>query len=255
MKTRQKTSSPGALENSENPRRPASTRTASDSGDLYSVAAGMYDRINLSVSFGNGYRYRDEQVRSLGIRSGDHLLDVGSGTGVLARSAMELVGEDGRVLAVDPCREMLEIARNSGVTETVIGSIDKLPAAADEFDFVTTGYSLRYARSIEEGLGEIWRVLKPGGKVLILEITPPANPLLRALTGTYILIVARVIALIATRSLGSRKVLGHLWNEIRTTPQPDAFIQSLESSGFGDCQCHRKHGMLTAYTAIKQESA
>lgn len=215
------------------------------------MTAPMYDRINLSVSFGNGYRYREEEVRKLCISEGDHLLDIGSGTGILAKTALELAGTNGRVVALDPCLEMLKIAERSGITETMIGSIDEIPVEDETFDFVTSGYSLRYAKDITHGLGEIWRVLKPGGKALILEVTPPKNAALRLLTRTYILVGARIIAMMATRSLTSQKLLGHLWNEIRTTPQPESFLKSLESIGFRDCSCQRKHGMLTAYTAIK----
>jgi len=116
---------------------------------------------------------------------------------------------------------------------------------------VTAGYSLRYAREIEHGLAQIRSVLKPGGRVLILEITPPRNPVLRALTRAYILVGARAIALLATRSLTSQRLLGHLWNEIRTTPQPKEFTETLRAAGFDQCTCRKKYGMLTAYTAVK----
>ena len=224
-----------------------------DSGDaqLYSEAASLYDRINLSVSFGNGYSYRREEVSALDIAPGARVLDIGSGTGILARAAMDSAGSTGRVVALDPCREMLEIARASGVGETVVGSVDDIPFEDDTFDVVTAGYSLRYARGIEHGLDQIRGVLKPGGKVLILEITPPRNRVLRALTRAYILIGARAIALLATRSLTSQRLLGHLWNEIRTTPQPKEFTERLRAAGFERCACRRKYGMLTAYTAVK----
>jgi demethylmenaquinone methyltransferase/2-methoxy-6-polyprenyl-1,4-benzoquinol methylase len=218
---------------------------------LYSRAASLYDRVNLSVSFGNGYRYRADQIKELGISSGDHVLDIGSGTGILARTALEFTGADGRVVALDPCQEMLELARESGVYETTIGTIDELPFEESSFDFVTAGYSLRYARDMQHALREINRVLKPGGTALILEITPPTNTLMRLLAKAYILVAARMIALVATRSLTSQRLLGHLWREIRTTPQPTSFLISLAASGFHDCTCGTTHGLLTAYTAVK----
>lgn len=235
------------IEFEESPRPEADTADAR----LYSKAAPLYDRINLSVSFGNGYSYRREEIQALDIAPGDQVLDVGSGTGILARAAMDSTGTTGRVVALDPCREMLQIARASGVIETVLGSVDDIPFEKDTFDVVTAGYSLRYARDIEHGLAQIRNVLKPGGRVLILEITPPGNRLLRALTRAYILIGARAIALLATRSLTSQRLLGHLWNEIRTTPQPKEFTEALRAAGFERCLCRRKHGMLTAYTAVK----
>ena len=224
-----------------------------DSGDptLYSEAASLYDRINLSVSFGNGYSYRREEISALDIEPGARVLDIGSGTGILARAAMNSTGITGRVVALDPCPEMLEIARDSGVTETVVGSVDDLPFENDTFDVVTVGYSLRYARGVGHGLAQIRSVLKPGGKVLILEITPPRNRMLRALTRAYILVGARAIALLATRSLTSQRLLGHLWNEIRTTPQPEEFTEMLRTAGSERCTCRRKYGMLTAYTGFK----
>ena len=227
--------------------------SGADSGDakLYSEAASLYDRINLSVSFGNGYSYRREEISALDIAPGARVLDIGSGTGILARAAMDSTGTTGRVVALDPCREMLEIARTSGVTETVVGSVDDIPFEDDTFDVVTAGYSLRYAREIEHGLAQIRGVLKPGGRVLILEITPPRNKVLRTLTRAYILVGARAIALLATRSLTSQRLLGHLWNEIRTTPQPNEFTEMLRAAGFERCACRRKYGMLTAYTAVK----
>ena len=135
--------------------------------------------------------------------------------------------------------------------ETVIGSIDELPFEESSFDFVTAGYSLRYATDTGRALREINRVLKPGGTVLILEITPPTNVLLRMIAKAYILIAARIIALVATRSLTSQRLLGHLWREVRTTPQPELFLASLAQGGFHDCRCQTTHGLLTAYTASK----
>ena len=211
----------------------------------------MYDAVNLSVSFGNGYRYRADQIRTLGITSGDHVLDIGTGTGVLARTALECTGPDGRVVALDPCPEMLAITKGSVMCETTIGSIDELPFEDSSFDFVTVGYSLRYATDMEHSLREINRVLKPGGKALILEITPPTNVLLRMLARAYVLVGARVIALVATRSLTSQALLGHLWREIRTAPQPKSFLNLLAANGFRDSTCGVTHGLLTAYTASK----
>lgn len=218
---------------------------------LYSKAASLYDRVNLTVSFGNGYRYRADQIRGLGISPGDHVLDIGTGTGVLAGTARECTGSDGRVVALDSCREMLEIAEQSGSFETTIGSIDDLPFDESSFDFVTAGYSLRYATNMQRALGEINRVLRPGGTVLILEITPPSNVFLRIIAQAYILIGARMIALVATRSFTSQRLLGHLWREVRTTPQPKSFLNSLVGNGFHDCRCKTTHGLLTAYTAVK----
>ena len=241
------------IERFESGKRPS----GADSGDaqLYSKAACLYDRINLSVSFGNGYSYRREEISALDIAPGARVLDIGSGTGILARAAMDSTGSTGRVVALDPCREMLEIARASGVRETVVGSVDDIPFEDETFDVVTAGYSLRYARKIEHGLAQIRSVLKPGGRVLILEITPPRNPVLRALTRAYILVGARAIALLATRSLTSQRLLGHLWNEIRTTPQPKEFTETLRAAGFDRCTCRRKYGMLTAYTAVKSSDS
>ena len=111
------------IEFEESPRPEADTADAR----LYSKAAPLYDRINLSVSFGNGYSYRREEIQALDIAPGDQVLDVGSGTGILARAAMDSTGTTGRVVALDPCREMLQIARASGVIETVLGSVDDIP--------------------------------------------------------------------------------------------------------------------------------
>ncbi len=140
---------------------------------LFDATADDYDRSNQIFSFGTGRRYRAQALRRVGLAPGAHVLDVATGTGMVAAAAHELVGTTGSVTALDLSAEMLRAAARHPGLHLVQGATDALPLADTQFDLVTMGYALRHVGNLDLTFIECARVLRPGGRVLLLEIGRP----------------------------------------------------------------------------------
>ena len=103
------------------------------------------------------------------------MLDVACGTGLVATGAAKVLGSAENITCLDPSEGMLAVAKTKLNAKFVVGRAEALPFADDSFDFLTMGYALRHVTSLEETFREYRRVLKPGGKMLILEVTKPAS--------------------------------------------------------------------------------
>src|SRR5262249_49880962 len=121
---------------------------------LFDRVARHYDRINRTMSLGLGERYRRDALLRAGIRPGMRVLDVGSGTGVLAQFARDAVGASGAVAAVDPSAAMLDVARRRGVRDACRGVAESLPYRDASFDLVTMAYALRHVADLGRTFAE-----------------------------------------------------------------------------------------------------
>jgi len=122
--------------------------------EMFDSSAPHYDWITGAMSFGTGRWYRGDVLRRHGVTAGTRLLDVGSGTGVIAALAQEMVGPTGVVVAVDPSEGMLAEAKKAGVRDTRVGRGEALPVGDGEFDILTMGYALRHVEDLAgENLG------------------------------------------------------------------------------------------------------
>src|SRR5919197_3091447 len=137
---------------------------------MFDRIAPVYDVMNRVMTAGLDRRWRRLAVREV-VWPGDRVLDVCCGTGDLA---VEAERRGGRVVGLDFSERMLERARRkSGTIEWVPGDALNIPFADDEFDAATVGFGVRNLDDLDRGLGELWRVLEPGGKIAVLEITRP----------------------------------------------------------------------------------
>src|ERR1700694_2936791 len=152
---------------------------------LFDRAAEHYDRACDLMSFGAGQSYRRDALRRAGIRAGMQVLDVGHGTGLLARKIIPLFGPSGRVIGVDPSFKMMSSGRDRLNMPFVQGVGECLPFPDRRFDFITMGYALRHVPDLDQAFGEYLRVLQPGGRVVVLEITRPASASGMALAQVY----------------------------------------------------------------------
>src|SRR5512143_1569310 len=151
----------------------------------FDQSAPHYDWITQAMSFGSGHWYRRRVLAAAGVAPGAQVLDVACGTGVLAEAALHLVGPSGRVVGLDPSAGMLLQARRRGVRGLVLGVAEALPFPDASFDLVTMGYALRHVADLTATFAEYRRVLRPGGRVLVLEITRPQSRLGLACTRFY----------------------------------------------------------------------
>lgn len=208
--------------------------TSYESGTLAPEAVrGMFDRIapvydvmNRVMTAGLDRRWRRLAVREV-VWPGDRVLDACCGTGDFA---IEAERRGGRVVGLDFSDRMLERARRkSGTIEWVRGDALAPPFADGEFDAVTVGFGVRNLEDLERGLRELGRVLRPGGRIAVLEITRPSG-LLRPFFRVWL----DVLIPLAGRVLAGGKAYTYLPASVRRFPGPDDLSGLLERAGFRD---------------------
>src|SRR4030067_698625 len=145
--------------------------------DIFNNTAPDYDRVERVMAFGSGPWYRRRALVRTGLRPGMRVLDVAMGTGLVAREAITLVGASGQVIGLDPSIGMISEAKRTLELSVVLGRGELLPLQAQTFNFLSMGYALRHVSDIDAAVREYFRVLKPGGRVCLLEITRPPRRL------------------------------------------------------------------------------
>ncbi len=193
---------------------------------MFDRIAPVYDAMNRVMTAGLDRRWRRLAVREV-VWPGDRVLDVCCGTGDLA---IEAERRGGRVVGLDFSERMLERARpKSGTIEWVQGDALALPFADGEFDAATVGFGIRNLEDLELGLRELGRVLRPEGRVAVLEITRPRG-LLRAFFRLWL----DVLVPLAGRVLPGGKAYTYLPASVRRFPGPEDLSALLEQAGFRD---------------------
>ena len=220
---------------------------------LFDETAGDYERIEWVVGFGAGRWYRRNGLRRGGLRPGMRVLDVGLGTGLLAREAVRIVGNPALVVGVDPSLGMLKAAQVPAGSHRIIGCVEQLPLATGIFEFVCMGYVLRYLPRMEDAFAEIHRVLRPGGQICILEISRPHGLLVRAAWAAHIRGVLPVLTRLLGRAHDAPRLVDHLWDTIERSPKPDSVSRALENCGYTCVQHQLDLGIFSAYLAKKPD--
>lgn len=201
---------------------------------MFAGIAGRYDLLNHLLSGNIDKRWRRLVARELqpSMSEGARVLDVACGTGDLSL-ALAAAGR-ARVVGVDFCRPMLEIARDKSAGEArripfVEGDALRLPFTDESFDAVTIAFGLRNLAGVAEGLGELRRVLKPGGRAAILEFSTPVVPGFRALFGFYF---TRVLPRVGGMVSGSRGAYEYLHDSVSKFPDQKRLAALMREAGF-----------------------
>lgn len=217
----------------------------------FNGAAGDYDWLNQAASFGSGSWYRRQALLRAGLAEGMSLLDTGSGTGVIAALGHQIVGSRGLVVALDPSLGMMSHAAARGVNHRVRGIAETLPFPAERFDRLTMGYALRHVADLRATFREYRRVLKPGGKVLLLEITRPSSRLQHLLLKLYL---GRIVPFLARFGRGGRtsqELMEYYWDTIESCVPPDVILAALREAGFSNVERLVQNGILSEYTGVR----
>jgi demethylmenaquinone methyltransferase / 2-methoxy-6-polyprenyl-1,4-benzoquinol methylase len=208
---------------------------------MFDRIAPIYDAMNRVMTAGLDQRWRRATARAV-VRPGDDVLDACCGTGDLALAGAQ---EGGRVTGVDFSERMLERARRKGpALRWVEGDLLALPFPDDSFDSATVGFGVRNLEDLERGVGELRRVLRPGGRLAILEITQPRG----ALAPFYRLWFDRLVPLLG-RVLPGGAAYTYLPASVRRFPGPDELVALLERTGFtGVCYRTFAAGIVALHT-------
>ena len=186
-----------------------------------------------------------------GLAAGMTVLDVGTGTGLVAREAAALVGDAGLVTGVDPSPGMVEHARVPAGIRLLAGSAEAIPAADNAADFVSMGYALRHVGDLDLAFAEMFRVLRPGGRVCLLEITSPEGAVGRTLLKAYLRGLVPAIAAVVSRHRDTPELMRYYWDTIAACVAPVAIMQALGAAGFVAVDRHVELGIFSQYRARK----
>lgn len=238
------------------PHQPIATRYGDDTGKqaylraLFDRSAPHYDRVNGFGFFWTGSWYRRRQLRLAGLLPGMAVVDVACGTGPVTRACLQLLRGSGSVVGVDPSAGMLTVARQRVPgAEFRPGHAEALPVADASADFVAMGYALRHVAQLERAFAEFRRVLRPGGRLLVLEVSRPASRIGLIVARTWFRDLLPRLTRLATGSADAREMMRYYWETIDACVPPATILAAMETTGFTDVRRRTELGLFSAFTA------
>jgi len=221
--------------------------------EVFDQVAGRYDLMNDLMSLGLHRYWKAFAIACARPRPGERVLDVAAGSGDLAAALAARVAPAGEVWATDVNRKMLERGRDrlldAGVLAPAVQcDAERLPFPADYFDCATLGFGLRNMTHKEQALAEMARVLKPGGRLVVLEFSHVGEPL----KPLYDLYSFRVLPWLGERVVGSGEPYRYLAESIRMHPDQAALKRMLEAAGFGAVEVFNlAAGVVAVHRAVR----
>ena len=215
---------------------------------VFDSVAGKYDLMNDLMSLGVHRLWKRFTLELSGVTAGQRVLDVASGTGDLAAAFAARVGADGSVVATDINNAMLSRGRDALIDRGIVGNVDyvlanaeSLPFPEQHFDCVSIAFGLRNVTRIPQALATMQRVLKPGGRLLVLEFSKPLAPV-RPLYDAY----SKFLPWLGKAVTGDADSYRYLVESIRMHPDQATLKQMIMEAGFGHCDYYNLSGGIVA---------
>ena len=218
---------------------------------LFDKGAKHYDAV---VDWGflrSGAGYRRWVQQRHGLKPGHHLLDVACGTGLVAVESAKILGTAEHITCLDPSEGMLAVARTKLPARFVQGRAESMPFPDNSFDFLTMGYALRHVSDLETTFREYRRVLKPGGKLLILEVTKPVGGVARFCFRLYFGRIYPALTQLFTRRRDAREMMRYYWETMDACVPPASVLTALAAVGLTQVKRDTVLGLFSEYTAVK----
>ncbi|NMP16154.1 MULTISPECIES: bifunctional demethylmenaquinone methyltransferase/2-methoxy-6-polyprenyl-1,4-benzoquinol methylase UbiE [unclassified Thalassotalea] len=218
-------------------------------GVFHSVAK-QYDVMNDLMSFGVHRLWKRFTIDASGVRPGNHILDLAGGTGDLTAKFSKLTGPTGKVILADINSSMLQVGRDKLRDRGIVGNVDYVQANAEalpfednSFDIVTIAFGLRNVTNKDKALASIFRVLKPGGRLLVLEFSKPEHELLNKAYDFYSFNILPKMGELVAKDGESYQYLAE---SIRMHPDQETLKQMMEDVGFEQTSYHNLTGGIVA---------
>jgi demethylmenaquinone methyltransferase/2-methoxy-6-polyprenyl-1,4-benzoquinol methylase len=224
--------------------------------DVFHSVAAKYDVMNDLMSFGIHRLWKRFTIDMSGVRPGNKVLDLAGGTGDLTKKFSKIVGPSGKVVLADINSSMLEVGRERLTNEGYVGNIEYVQANAqylpfedNTFDVITIAFGLRNVTDKDEALRSMFRVLKPGGRLLVLEFSQTKNPLLKKAYDLYSFTALPFMGKLVTNDSESYKYLAE---SIRMHPDQETLKGMMQDAGFNRVSYHNMTGgMVALHRGIK----
>ncbi|HHL57860.1 MAG: bifunctional demethylmenaquinone methyltransferase/2-methoxy-6-polyprenyl-1,4-benzoquinol methylase UbiE [Bacteroidetes bacterium] len=222
---------------------------------MFNDIAPRYDFLNHFLSLGIDIRWRKKVRRLIAPIQPKQILDVATGTGDLAIELTRLNPQ--KITGVDIAANMLEIGKEkvaakklSGIIELLLGDSEDLPFENNSFDAVTVAFGVRNFEHLQKGLGEMYRVMRPGGMVAILEFSKPKAFPFRQIYNFYFKYILPGLGRMVSKN---EEAYTYLPESVSAFPEDQAFINELEKAGYSETKQKRlTMGIATLYTATKK---
>jgi demethylmenaquinone methyltransferase/2-methoxy-6-polyprenyl-1,4-benzoquinol methylase len=223
---------------------------------MFGTIAPRYDFLNRLLSFGIDRRWRKKAVRLLKYREGSRILDVATGTGDVALEIAKSTPPSVKITGADFCQEMVELGQAKVAASPYAGRIDfrvapceDLPFADNTFDSITIAFGIRNVVDRKLGLAEMWRVLRPGGRMIILEFSTPRSQLFRQIYYFYFRRLLPVIGGLVSKYNAYK----YLPDSVLEFPSHEEFSRMIAEAGFRNIHLHDlTFGIATIYAGEKE---
>ncbi|MES2365004.1 MAG: class I SAM-dependent methyltransferase [Pseudomonadota bacterium] len=221
---------------------------------IFDNTAPDYDRIEAMLAWGTGSRYRRQALMRGGLKTGMMVLDVGVGTGLVAAQACILTGSPALVTGVDPSPGMMAASKLPANMVLMEGRAESLPFPDNHFDFLSMGYALRHISDLGIAFAEFERVLKPGGRLCILEITQAQSRFGQWLLKSYMRGVIPLLTRFISKQKDTATIWRYYWDSIEACVPPEQVVATLNSAGLTEVKRHLEVGIFSEYQAVKAAS-
>ena len=221
--------------------------------EMFDTTAEDYDLIERVLGLGRGSWYRGTALERAGLKRGMKILDVGIGTGLVAREAVRIIGDANLLTGVDPSPSMMAQVNLPGV-QLVEGFAEALPFPDASFDFLSMGYALRHISDLSKAFSEFKRVLKPGGKLCLLEISCPESAFGRFVLKNYMKRWVPLVAMLVGRKSNTTQLWRYYWDTIEACVPPATIVAALQEAGLRDARRYidvKAMSFLSEYQATK----
>ncbi len=223
--------------------------------DMFNNISKTYDFLNHFLSLGIDIIWRKKAINELKADNPQLILDVATGTGDFAFEALSILNPK-KIVGVDISQGMLDIAQQKITKrglgdkfEIKLGDSEKLPFEANEFDAVTVAYGVRNFENLEVGLADINRVLKPGGKAVVLEFSKPKAFPIKQLYNVYFTYITPGIGKLFSKDA---RAYSYLPESVAAFPDGERFVTLMQKAGFKNTKCRPlAFGICSIYTGVK----